>query len=360
MTLEPMEPKIRQLEDQERFGKFLVEPLEKGYGVTLGNSLRRVLLSSIPGAALTTVKFDGALHEFSTLPGVMEDVTEIMLNLKELAVRVVPQAEEPAEEKEPDADATAEGGDANQWTARIHAQGKGEVTGADVEVPPALEICSPEVHIATLTADDAKLDVEMIVETGVGYVPAQRRDRSELPIGTIPIDAIYTPIRRVNYVVEPTRLGQKTDYDRLVLEIWTNGTIAPAQALSEAAKILTDQLRLFFDFSEREKEEREKEQEEARRADQVLEFQVKDMDFSVRTFNCLRKENIETLGQLIQYTEEQLLDIRNFGKKSLTEVIDKLDQYGLKLKESPQEKDEFTELHEDEFDVDLELDDEIL
>lgn len=351
MTLEPLEPKIRQLEDEDRFGKFLVEPLEKGYGVTLGNSLRRVLLTSIPGAALTTVRFDGALHEFSTLPGVVEDITEIMLNLKELAVRVVPPGEAGSTGDDPDSEL-------NEWTARIQAQGKGEVTGADVETPPALEICSPEVHLATLTADDAKLDVELTIETGIGYVPAQRRDRSELPLGTIPIDAIYTPIRRVNYVVEPTRLGQKTDYDRLVIEIWTNGTIAPAHALSQAAKILTDHLRLFFDFSERQEEERREYEQEKRDKDKVLEKTIEDLEFSVRTFNCLRKEKIETLGQLTEYTQEQLLDIRNFGKKSLTEVIDKLAEYGLSLKESPKETDEFSELHEDEFA--LEMDDEII
>jgi len=345
MIQESVQPKIRQLERRERFGKYLVEPLEKGYGVTLGNSLRRVLLSSIEGAALTTVKFDGALHEFSTIPGVVEDCTEILLNLKELAVRVAPEAVE-------------QGVPEQSWVARLDAQGKGEVTGADIELPPDLEMCSPEVHIATLSQQRSKLNLELTVDRGVGYVAAQRRDRSELPIGVVPLDAIYTPIRRVNYVVEPTRLGQKTDYDRLVLEIWTDGTVDPALAISDAAKILTDQLRLFFDFTEREEQERKLEEEEARQQDRVLEYRVEDMDFSVRTYNCLRKENVQTLGELVLRSEEELMGIRNFGKKSLNEVIEKLGSFNLRLKEMPREPDEFSELGEEEFAVDMELDED--
>lgn len=345
MLVESVEPRIRQLESSERFGKFLVEPLEKGYGVTLGNSLRRVLLSSISGAALTTVKFEGVLHEFTTIQGVVEDCTEILLNLKELAIRVVPDAE-------------STGDPETTWVARVNAQGKGDVTGADIELPPQLEMCSPEVHVATLSNARAKLNLELTVETGEGYVPAQRRDRDELPIGVVPIDAIYTPIRRVNYIVEPTRLGQKTDYDRLVLDLWTNGTIEPAKAISDAAKILTDRLRLFFDFTEREEQERLLEEEEARQQDRVLEYRVEDMDFSVRTYNCLRKENVESLGELIQRSETDLMEIRNFGKKSLNEVKDKLASLHLRLKEAPQEPEEFTELHEDEFAVELEIEED--
>jgi len=338
-----VEAKIRQLERGDRFGKFLIEPLEKGYGVTLGNSLRRVLLSSIQGAAIATVKIEGVLHEFSTIPGMVEDVTELILNLKELSIRVNSGGDLAADQS---------------WTLRLSAQGKGEVTGADIELPPDLEMCSPEVHLATLTQVKAKLELELTVERGIGFVPAQRRDRGELPIGCIPIDAIYTPIRRINYVVEPTRLGQKTDYDRLVFEVWTNGTVEPAKAISDGAKILTDQLKLFFDFTEREEQERQFEEEEARQQDRVLEYKVEDMDFSVRTYNCLRKENIDSLGQLILLSEDELMKIRNFGRKSLNEVIDKLGKFNLHLKASLMQPDDLPGLDEDEFAVELEIDEE--
>jgi DNA-directed RNA polymerase subunit alpha len=325
-----LRPRIRLVLQQDRYAKFSVEPLEKGYGHTLGNALRRVLLSSIEGTAITSIQIDGVLHEFSTIPGVIEDTTEIILNLKELAIRSVNGTLESAR------------------TARIEAHGEGEVTGADIVLPPMLEVVNKEQRIATLSAKSAVLNVTLNVESGKGYQPANRQDKMHKPIGTIPIDAVFTPVRRVNYFVEPTRVGQKTDYDRLVLEIWTNGTILPADAVSQAAKILDTYLQLFFDFAEREEQERQREEVEITQKDRVLDYRIDDLDFSVRTYNCLKRESIETLEDLVRRTEHDLMNIRNFGKKSLTEVKEKLMALGLLLREPPMDE-EYEEDEEEGF-----------
>lgn len=334
-----LRPRIRQVQQLDRYAKFSVEPLEKGYGHTLGNALRRVLLSSIEGTAITSIQIDGVLHEFSTIPGVVEDTTEMILNLKELAIRSI--------------NGTLEGA----RTARIEAKGEGEITGADIVLPPMLEVINKEQRIATLTSRNASLNVTLNIESGKGYQPAKSQDKMHKPIGTIPIDAVFTPVRRVNYYVEPTRVGQKTDYDRLVLEIWTNGTIAPADAISQAAKILDTYLQLFFDFAEREEQERKMEEVEVREKDRVLDYRIDDLDFSVRTYNCLKREGVETLEDLVRRTEHDLMNIRNFGKKSLNEVKDKLTALGLALREPPMDED-FDEMDEEEGFPQLETEDD--
>lgn len=337
--LELVKAKVRCQEQLERYGKFIVEPLERGYGTTLGNSLRRVLLSSLDGAAVSSVKIEGIQHEFTTLKGVTEDCTEIILNLKELAISMT------------------EGSLDEQKIGRIEARGEGEVTGADVQLPAGLEVVTPELHIATLTTKSANLTMELFIEKGKGYVPAEKRDRSNFQVGQIPLDAIFSPIRRVNYFVEPTRVGHKSDYDRLIMEIWTDGSIEPNRALTEAAKVLGSFLHLFFDFIEREEEEKKSEQDQVFKRDRVLEYRTDDLDFSVRTYNCLRKARIETLGELIKNSEVELLNIRNFGRKSLNEVLEKLASFGLKLKESRGDGEDLDEEIDDSFG--LEQDEEV-
>jgi DNA-directed RNA polymerase subunit alpha len=334
-----LKPRIRLLQQLDRYAKFAVEPLEKGYGHTLGNALRRVLLSSIEGTAVTSIQIDGVLHEFSTIPGVIEDTTEVILNLKELAIRSINGALDGAR------------------SARVEARGEGEVTGADVVLPPMMEVVNKEQRIATLSSRHSVLNMTLNIESGKGYQPANRQDKMHKPIGTIPIDAIFTPVRRVNYFVEPTRVGQKTDYDRLVLEIWTNGTIQPADAISQAAKILDTYLQLFFDFAEREEQERKSEEVVERERDRVLDYRIDDLDFSVRTYNCLKRENIETLEDLVRRTDHDLMNIRNFGKKSLTEVKEKLMALGLSLREPPMDED-YEELDEEEVFPQLENEDD--
>lgn len=317
-------PAIRTVELDERYGKFIVEPLANGFGHTIGNSLRRIMLSALPGVSVAAVRIDGVQHAFSSIPGVVEDTIEIILNLKSVAWRVTGELsalEEPI-------------------IARIEATGPGEITAADIQAPPPLEIATPEVHLATL-GSKAKLHAELHVHSGKGYVPAETQEKgAEQEIGLIPIDAIYCPIRKVNYVVEATRLGHRTDYDRLVLEVWTNGAASPETALSDAAKILDEHLRLFFDFAEREVEMRRQQEELSRERDRILDTSVDDLKFSVRTHNCLRKERIVTLGELAQRTAEELLTIRNFGDKSLDEVVSKLAEYNLTLREAAPVEDE--------------------
>jgi len=310
-------PHIERLDDGSdvRYAKYAVEPLERGYGTTLGNSLRRVLLASIPGAAISAVRIQGALHEFSTLPGMVEDATELILNLKEIAVRIAPGAQviEPV-------------------LMRIRRQGKGEVTAADIEAPPEIEVVNRDHHIATLDGDAASLDLEMEVRQGKGYVPAEEQDRSQQSIGTIPMDAIFSPTLKVGYRVEPTRVGRRTDYDRLVLEVLTNGSIAPGQAISEAAKILDRYFLLFFDFAEQEQQPAREERVPAGEGG-LLEMRVEDLDLSVRALNCLRREGVANVGQLVQKTEEDLLAMRAFGRGSLQEVQNRLASLGLSLAE---------------------------
>jgi DNA-directed RNA polymerase subunit alpha len=311
-------PAIETLEHSDRYGKFVVEPLERGYGVTLGNALRRVLLSSLPGAAITWIRIGGALHEFATIPGVREDTTELILNLKDLAIKV-------------HANGASEDGEAR--TLRIDKRGEGDITGADIEVPEDVEIVNPEVHIATLADENAALDMELTVEVNKGYVLPEKHERFKNQIGVIPVGSSFTPVQKVNYALEATRVGSRSDLERLILEIWTNGTIAPGEALAQAAQILDRYVRLFFDVS-RERVARVLDEPGGfiRRAEpKAPDARIEELDFSVRTYNCLKKANIQTIADLVKTTEDDLMNIRNFGRKSLVEVQDKLAQFGLTL-----------------------------
>jgi len=294
------------------YGKFVVEPLERGYGITLGNSMRRILLSSLPGAAVTSIKIDGILHEFSTIPGVKEDVTEIILNLKKLALRL--------------------SGDDSKRVI-INAVGPKEVTAADIIGDSELEIFNPELHIATLE-ENATLVMEINLARGRGYVPAEQNKDESTPISVIPVDSIFTPVRRVNYTVENTRVGQVTDFDRLILEIWTDGSISPEEGVSIGAKIMQEHLNLFVKLDDAaddleimvEKEEDQKEK--------ALEMTIEELELSVRSFNCLKRASINTVEELTARTEEEMMKVRNLGKKSLDEVKAKLAELGLSLRPS--------------------------
>lgn len=301
---------IVELSEDYRYGKFVVEPLERGFGITIGNALRRILLSSLPGVAVYAVRIDGVLHEFSTVPGVKEDVTEMILSLKELS-------------------ATIDGEESK--VLKIQAVGPCEVTGADIICPPEVEIVSKDLHIATLD-ENAKLNIEIHVNKGRGYVSAEENKNDSMPIGTLPVDSIYTPIEKVSYHVENTRVGQKTDFDKLTLEVLTNGSINPQEGMSLAAKVLEEHLKLFIDLSEHignveimvEKEEDKKEK--------VLEMTIEELDLSVRSYNCLKRAGINTVEELSNKSEEDMMKVRNLGKKSLEEVIQKLNELDLKLK----------------------------
>jgi len=310
-------PSIDIIEETGTYGKFVIEPQERGFGATVGNALRRALLSSVPGAAITSIKIDGVLHEFSTIPGVKEDTTQLILNLREVNVKMMPDGAPTAEPN----------------VIRIDARGPGEVTGADIQVPSEVEIVNPEAHIATLNDENSRLTMEMTVEIGRGYVLPERQERVKQTIGVIPVGAIFTPVRKVNFVVEPTRVGHKTDYDRLILEVTTNGTILPSDAVSDAAKILDKHLRLFFDFTRRPRGMFDSLDEDAQALKtRAPDARIEELDFSVRTYNCLKKADILTIGELVQRTEADLMNVRNFGRKSLTEVKEKLAQLGLTLK----------------------------
>ncbi|MBR3296274.1 MAG: DNA-directed RNA polymerase subunit alpha [Firmicutes bacterium] len=294
------------------YGKFVVEPLERGYGNTIGNSLRRILLSSLPGAAVTSVRIDGILHEFSTIPGVKEDVAEIILNLKKLALSL-------------------HGSDRKR--AIINAAGPKEVTAADIIADSDLEIANPELHIATLE-DNATLVMEINIATGRGYVPADQNKDETTPIAVIPVDSIFTPVRKVNYTVENTRVGQVTDFERLILEIWTDGSIAPDEGVSIGARILQEHLRLFVDLTDSMDSVEIMVEKEDDKKEKVLEMSVEELELSVRSFNCLKRANINTVEELTKKTEEDMMKVRNLGKKSLDEVKHKLDELGLGLKPS--------------------------
>jgi DNA-directed RNA polymerase subunit alpha len=311
-------PRLRALSQSENYGKFAIEPLDKGYGYTLGASLRRVLLSSIEGVAITAIQVQGVQHEFSTLPGVVEDMMDIVLNLKGLSVK------------------SLNGTLSGPVAARIDKQGEGRVTAADIQLPPNLQIVTPEKPICSLSKGSARFDAVLTIESGRGYVPAGLQERSKT-IGTIPIDAIYTPVKRVNYFVEPTRVGQQTELDRLVIEIYTNGALAPAQALSQAAGVLTQFLQMFRIEGEVETMPFEEAGIPAARA---RDIKIDDLDFSNRTYNCLKRQGIETLEELRNYSEEELMNIRNFGQKSLDEVKDKLHGYNLELRPPAPEPEE--------------------
>jgi DNA-directed RNA polymerase subunit alpha len=293
----------------------VIEPLERGYGTTLGNCMRRVLLSSLPGAAITSVKIDGILHEFSTIPGVKEDVTEIILNLKRLAVRV--------------------DGDEDR-RAIINAVGPCEVTAKDIIVDPDTEIFNPDLHIATL-ADNATLVMEMNIATGKGYVPAEQNKTADTPIAVIPVDSIFTPVKKVNFTVENTRVGQVTDFDRLVLEIWTDGSIAPEEGVSIGAKIIQEHLELFIGLGADVSDMKFMTEKDEDRKEKALVMAIEELELSVRSFNCLKRASINTVEELTQKTEEDMMKVRNLGMKSLVEVKNKLAELGLSLKPSEEE-----------------------
>jgi len=317
--IEVLNPKIVALAHTEDYGKFSVEPLERGFGHTLGNALRRVLLQHIPGAAVTAVRIEGALHEFTTLEGVYEDTTEIILNVKELAVRIEDQEADEAEAR----------------VMRLDKTGKGELTAADITCPPGVVITNPQLHIAELTKNDSSLVIEMWVEVGRGYLPVEARDRERRSADTIPIDASFSPITRVAYAVEPTRLGYRTDLDRLTIELWGDGTVDPRDALSQAAQVLQQYVSIVAGVTEAPIEEAPTEEPAlAGPGGPWMQTRIEDLDFSVRTYNCLKKEKIDTLGLLVENSAEDLMAIRNFGAKSLNEVVAKLGELSLALKSS--------------------------
>lgn len=291
------------------YGKFVAEPLERGFGTTLGNALRRVLLSSLQGAAITSVRIEGVQHEFSTIVGVVEDVTDIVLNLKEVRIRM--HSPEPR-------------------TITLSARGPRRVTAGDIETDPMVEILNREHHIAELS-ENASLKMEMTVRMGKGYVPAERNLEEGAPIGTIPIDAIFSPIRKVNFTVTNARVGQQTDFDRLILEIWTDGSILPADALAYAAKILKDQLTVFINFDEEMELPEETPSRDEAQANENLYKPVEELELSVRAFNCLKNADIKYIGELVQKTEQEMLKTKNFGKKSLNEIKEVLQEMGLSL-----------------------------
>ncbi|MBD3292472.1 MAG: DNA-directed RNA polymerase subunit alpha [Armatimonadia bacterium] len=314
--IEELAPSMVALELSEKYGKFAIEPLERGFGHTLGNAFRRVLLAHIPGAAVTDVRIDGVPHAFTTIEGVYEDATELCLNVKELAIKFHDEAEVE-----------------NENIGHIEAEGKGEVVGGDIKCPPGIEVINPEIHIADLTEDDSTLYMDLWMDESTGYHPVEEPGREKRPGDVIALDALFSPIARATYRVEPTRLGHRTDLDRLVLEVWGDGTIMPDDAVRKAAEILVRYITVFSEIEMPEEEEEEEVPEEEEAMNKILSFPIEEMEFSVRTFNCLKKENIDTVGELVQRTEDDLLDIRNFGKRSLEEVIEKLASVELALAE---------------------------
>lgn len=310
--LEIEKPKIECVEVSEdgNYGKFVVEPLERGYGITLGNALRRILLSSLPGVAATSIKIDGVLHEFSTVPGVKEDVTELILNIKTLALKM-----------------TGEG----PKTIYIDAQGAGEVTGADIKTDGDVEVINKDLHIATLD-EGAKLYMEITVNRGRGYVSQTKNKNDELPLSAISIDSIYTPVKRVNFTVDNTRVGQITDYDKLTLEIWTNGTIKTEEAISLSAKILIEHFKLFMTLTDHANDVEIMIEKEEDKKEKVLEMTIEELDLSVRSYNCLKRAGINTVQELAQRSMDDMMKVRNLGKKSLEEVERKLKDLGLSLR----------------------------
>ena len=304
---------ITNISEDKTYGRFVVEPLERGYGTTLGNSLRRIMLSSLPGAAVSHVKIDGVLHEFSSIPGVKEDVTEIVMNLKSLAIKNSSDSDEPK-------------------TAYIEFEGEGVVTAADIRVDSDIEILNPETVIATLNGGaDSKLYMELTISKGRGYVSADKNKNDELPIGVIPIDSIYTPVERVNLTVENTRVGQITDFDKLTLDVYTNGTLVPDEAVSLAAKVLNEHLKLFIDLSEVAQTAEVMIDKEDDITQAVLEMSIDELELSVRSYNCLKRAGINTVEELTNRTSEDMMKVRNLGRKSLEEVLNKLKELGLEL-----------------------------
>lgn len=305
-------PRIELVESSEdgTYGKVVLEPLERGYGTTLGNSMRRVLLSSLPGAAVTSIKIEGVQHEFSTIPGVLEDTTEIIMNIKGLCF--IMHSDEPK-------------------LLRIEAQGEGVVTAGDIIADSDVEILNPDYVIAHLD-NDGKLFMELTLEKGKGYVTSDKNKKPNQPIGVIAIDSIFTPVKKVNFEVENTRVGQRTDYDKLTLEIWTDGTIQPDEAVSAAASILIEHFQIFLSLTDKELVEEVPEEKEQDETAKLMEMPIEELDLSVRSYNCLKRANINTIGELTQKTAEDMLKVRNLGKKSLEEVETKLAAFNLSLK----------------------------
>ena len=307
---------IAEISEDKKYGKFVVEPLERGYGTTLGNSLRRIMLSSLPGAAVSQVKIDGVLHEFSSIPGVKEDVTEIIMNIKSLAIKNNSDSEEAK-------------------VAYIDFEGEGVVTAADIQCDPDIEILNPEVVIAHLNGGaDSKLYMELTITKGRGYVSSDKNKNEELPIGVIAVDSIYTPVERVNLKVENTRVGQITDYDKLTLDVYTNGTLAPDEAVSLAAKVLSEHLSLVIDLSENAKSAEIMVETESDEKEKVLEMNIDELELSVRSYNCLKRAGINTVEELCNRTSDDMMKVRNLGRKSLEEVLAKLKELGLELNQS--------------------------
>ena len=306
---------VAEISEDKKYGRFVVEPLERGYGITLGNSLRRIMLSSLPGAAVSQVKIEGVLHEFSSIPGVKEDVTEIIMNIKNLAIRNNSDTNEPK-------------------TAYIEFAGDGVVKASDIQVDQDIEILNPDLVIATLSGKDTKLYMELTITKGRGYVGADKNKSEDLPIGVIAIDSIYTPVERVNVTVENTRVGQITDYDKLTLDVYTNGTLVPDEAVSLAAKVLSEHLSLFIDLSENAKTAEVMVEKEDDEKEKVLEMSIDELELSVRSYNCLKRAGINTVEELCNRTSEDMMKVRNLGRKSLEEVLAKLKELGLQLQPS--------------------------
>ena len=311
--IEIEKPRIEteELTEDGKHGRFVVEPLERGFGNTLGNSLRRVLLSSLEGCAVTSIKIDGVLHEFSTIPGVKEDVTEIVLNMKSVVAKLY---------------------ETSPKVVEISAQGPCVVTAGDIKCDSEVEILNPEQHIATL-GEDAKLNMEITIDKGRGYIPAERNKliSGNNVIGVLPIDSIYTPVLKVNYTVDNTRVGQITDYDKLTLDVWTNGVINAQEAVSLAAKVLTEHLNLFVNLSDKASSAEVMVEKDDKGEEKILEMTIEDLDLSVRSFNCLKRAGINTVEDLINKSEEDMMKVRNLGRKSLEEVIQKLNSLGFSL-----------------------------
>ena len=311
--LEIEKPRIETAEVKGgTYGRFIVDQLERGFGTTLGNSLRRVLLSSLPGAAVTSIRVDGVLHEFSHLPGVKEDITEIILNLKQLSLKYL--------------------GDSNESKiATLERTGEGIVTARDIKFDVDVEVTNPDLHIATLDGGDAKLFIEMTVRRGRGYVGAEKNKSDDQPIGIIPIDSIYTPVTKVNFSVDATRVGNITDYDKLTIEVWTNGTISPKDALCQAAQVLNAHFSLFLELSDSARSAEIMIEREEGLKEKLLDMSIEELDLSVRSYNCLKRAGINTVNDLANKTEEDMMKVRNLGRKSLEEVLNKMADLGLAL-----------------------------
>lgn len=303
---------IVEISDDKKYGKFVCEPLERGYGITLGNSLRRIMLSSLPGTAVNRIKIDGVVHEFSSIQGVKEDVTEIVMNVKELAIKNNSSDNQPK-------------------TAYIEASGEGVVRASDIKVDQDIEIMNPDQVIATLSGPDAKLNMELTIVNGRGYVGADKNKSEDAPIGSIAIDSIFTPVERVNMTVENTRVGQQTDFDKLTLDVYTNGTIEPDNAVSLAAKVLSEHLSLFIDLSEDARTVEVMVEKEDDEKSKVLEMNIDELELSVRSYNCLKRAGINTVEELCSKTPDDMMKVRNLGRKSLEEVLAKLKELGLSL-----------------------------